>query len=157
MFVEHHTEANIFHHPLWTECLSQSYGYLPFAFVAKGGNSQILAGLPVMEINSWLTGNRWVALPFSDHCRPLLKNEKDIKSFTTELINKCKAINIPKLEIRHYLPSMEGLSHGESYFIHYLNLVDKPKNIFKRFRKKGVQYCIKKPVSFHKQGKIYKA
>jgi lipid II:glycine glycyltransferase (peptidoglycan interpeptide bridge formation enzyme) len=97
-----------------------------------------------MEINSWLTGKRWVALPFSDHCSPLVQNKKDIKSFTIELINTCKAINIPKLEIRHYLPSMEGLSSGDSHFIHYLNLVDKPENIFKRFRKKGVQYCIKK-------------
>jgi lipid II:glycine glycyltransferase (peptidoglycan interpeptide bridge formation enzyme) len=148
IFVEHHTEANIFHHPLWMECLSQSYGYQPFALVAKGVNGQILAGLPVMEINSWVTGKRWVALPFSDHCSPLLQNDKyDLEYFTRELIFKKSAPNISGIEIRHGLCPLEGLLQKKSYYIHFMKLEKTPEKVFKRFRKNFVR-CIKKASNF---------
>ena len=142
--VQNCSEANVFHHPSWSLCLSESYGYRPFVLAMKSSDGLILAGLPVLEINSWLTGKRWVSLPFSDHCSPLLQNENDLEFFTNELINTCKALSAPKVEIRQYLPSVEGFLNGKSYFIHYLKLGNKPEELYKRFRKKGVQYCIKK-------------
>ena len=143
-FVQNCSEANVFHHPFWSICLSESYGYHPFVLVMMSSDGRISAGLPVLEINSWLTGKRWVSLPFSDHCSPLVQNENDFEFFVNELIKASKAFNVPKFEIRQCLPSVEGLSNGDSYFIHYLKLDDKSERLYKRFRKKGVQYCIKK-------------
>lgn len=142
-FVMSKLEATLFHHPSWSICLSESYGYGPFVLVMKSPDGRILAGLPVLEINSWLTGKRWVALPFSDHCSPLVQNEKDLEFFTNELINTCKALSVPKVEIRQCLPSVEGLLNGSSYFIHYLKLDKKPEELFKNFRKNHIR-CIKK-------------
>ena len=84
--VEQSSGATVFHHPFWSTCLSQSYGYCPFVAVMKSSDDLIHAGLPVMEINSWLTSKRWVALPFSDHCSPLLQNKDDLEVFASEMI-----------------------------------------------------------------------
>ena len=143
-FVHSNRASTLFHHPSWSVCLSFSYGYRPFVLVMRAWDGQILAGLPMMEISSWLTGKRWVSLPFSDHCSPLMQNENDLEFFANELVNTCKALSAPKIEIRHGLPSVEGFSNGKSYFTHYLKLNNKPEELYKRFRKKGVQYCIKK-------------
>ena len=143
-FVKQSPGATLFHHPSWSICLSQTYGYRPFVVVMKDSDGQILAGLPVMEINSWLTGNRWVSLPFSDHCSPLFNNENDLELFCHELVHKNMEFNSPGIEIRQKLPPLDGIVRKNSYFIHYLKLDEKQEELFKKFRKKGVQYCIKK-------------
>jgi CelD/BcsL family acetyltransferase involved in cellulose biosynthesis len=62
--------ATFFHTSAWARVLSESYGYKPLYFsIIEDGK---LAGLiPVMEINSILTGTRGVSLPFTDICHPL--------------------------------------------------------------------------------------
>ena len=142
-FVQSHPEATVFHHPLWSIVISQNYGYRPFIAVMKSPNGQILAGLPMMEIDSWLTGKRWVALPFTDHCCPLLQNEDDLELFTRELIRKCNELNAPRIEIRHDLPLLTNLAGNSAYYIHYLRLDKKPEELFKLFRQNNIR-CIKK-------------
>lgn len=143
-FVEGSSYATIFHQPLWPELLANSYGYRSIGVVLEDLEGQIIAGLPMMEINSWLTGKRWVALPFTDHCRPLLQNKNDLELFTGELIRKNKEINSAGIEVRQALPHMNGIVYQNTNYIHYLKLDKKPEELFKNFRKKGVQYCIKK-------------
>ena len=146
--ISNHPNATIFHHPAWLKVLADCYGYRPFLIVLRDEDGEISAGLPFMEINSWLTGKRWVALPFSDHCCPLFQNKNDLELFCNELIGKNKRIKSPRVEIRQELPLLDGIVHKNSYFIHYLNLDKKPDEIFKKFRKKGVQYCIKKAAKY---------
>jgi len=60
-------QGTIFHSANWARLLSDSYGYQPeYLTVSENG---ILKGcLPVMEVNSFLTGRRGVSLSFSDYC-----------------------------------------------------------------------------------------
>lgn len=62
---------SFFHSAAWAKVLVETYGYAPNYFVAKGTND-LRALLPVMEVDSWLTGRRGIALPFTDDCEPLL-------------------------------------------------------------------------------------
>ena len=75
-------QTTFFHTAAWAKVLSESYGYEPLYFsLIENGH---LAGLiPVMEIDSFLTGKRGVALPFTDVCRPVA----DTKDIFNKLMN----------------------------------------------------------------------
>ncbi|MEO7678600.1 MAG: GNAT family N-acetyltransferase [Verrucomicrobiota bacterium] len=62
--------ATFFHTAAWARVLHETYRCRPLYFTAFRGD-RLLALLPVMEMNSPLTGRRGVALPFSDFCEPL--------------------------------------------------------------------------------------
>jgi len=64
--------------------------------------------------------------------------------FTYELERKNKELNSFGIEVRQELPLLGCIVHQNTNFIHYLKLDIKPEELFKKFRKKGVQYCIKK-------------
>jgi hypothetical protein len=58
-------DFSFFHGTAWLQALADSYGFTPH-FFSLGD-----AVLPVMECDSWLTGRRGIALPFTDECAPL--------------------------------------------------------------------------------------
>jgi hypothetical protein len=65
-----HPRGSIFHSSAWAKTLQKSYDFRPVYFMASqadGGSAM----LPLMEVNSWLTGRRGIALPFTDDCEPL--------------------------------------------------------------------------------------
>lgn len=66
-----------FHGSAWARVLSRAYGFAPVYFVARR-DARLCGVLPVMEVNSWLTGRRGVSLPFTDHCE-LLATEPVLK------------------------------------------------------------------------------
>ncbi len=59
-------EATPFHHPAWTRCLAEAYGWRPSVAALVAGE-RVRAGLPTLH----LPGGRRIALPFTDHCAPL--------------------------------------------------------------------------------------
>lgn len=62
--------ASFFHSAAWAKTLQTTYGFVPVYFIQiESGRLRSL--LPVMEVNSWLTGRRGVSLPFTDDCEPL--------------------------------------------------------------------------------------
>jgi len=76
-------DASFFHGAAWARVLHETYGFRPVYFVAtspaadpaaggdRSGPAGCAAVLPVMEVDSWLTGRRGVSLPFTDACAPL--------------------------------------------------------------------------------------
>jgi len=62
--------SSFFHSAAWARVLQEAYGYAPAYFTLSTAD-RLQALLPVMEINSWLTGRRGVSLPFTDDCEPL--------------------------------------------------------------------------------------
>ena len=63
--------ASFFHSSAWCRVLSESYGYKPVYFAEIAGDRfRIL--VPMMEIDSFLTGKRGVSLPFTDYCDPII-------------------------------------------------------------------------------------
>lgn len=72
--MRHFPAATSFHSAGWARVLHATYGYRPVYFV-RGGANTYESVLPVMEVNSWFTGRRGVALPFTDECEPLVSND----------------------------------------------------------------------------------
>jgi hypothetical protein len=143
-YVEMNPEATFFHQPIWSIVLSKTYGYRSFVLAVRNASGQIVVGLPIMRINSWLTGRRWVSLAFTDHCKILIRDGDAVRALTKSLINKTRQENALRIEIRDKLPPINGCIPKKSYFIHYLNLSKGEDELFRSFRKKGVQYCVKK-------------
>jgi hypothetical protein len=69
--------ATFFHGSAWARVLSESYGYTPLYFSVIDGE-KLHALVPMMEVNSFLTGKRGVSLPFTDYCDPLI--DKSVES-----------------------------------------------------------------------------
>lgn len=63
--------ATFFHSAAWARVLHETYGYRPIYFVEKRTDGGLAALVPVMEVDSWLTGRRGISLPFTDECAPL--------------------------------------------------------------------------------------
>src|SRR3954454_24215984 len=77
-------EAIIFHEPAWMALLHREYGFA-FQAVCVVDGADVLAGLPLARVRSRLTGDRLVALPFSDCCAPLFREGSDAPEIRREL------------------------------------------------------------------------
>jgi hypothetical protein len=77
-----HPDATIFHSTAWARVLVDTYGHRP-CYVQMSFNGSLLALVPMMEVQSVLTGSRGICLPFSDYCAPLT-----FSSFGHELVTQ---------------------------------------------------------------------
>jgi len=64
-------QGTIFHSANWARLLADSYGYHPAYFLLSKPGA-FIGCLPVMEVDSILTGRRGVCLSFSDFCGSLV-------------------------------------------------------------------------------------
>jgi hypothetical protein len=65
-----HARGSLFHSSAWAKTLQGAYGFRPVYF-RTGQPDGRSALLPLMEVDSWVTGRRGIALPFTDDCEPL--------------------------------------------------------------------------------------
>ena len=72
-------DAGIFHSVPWCRVLHETYGYSPRYLVRSDGD-RFHSALPLMEVKSWLTGQRGVSLPFTDAVEPLCPDGKAFQS-----------------------------------------------------------------------------
>src|SRR4051794_20497054 len=61
-----------FHHPAWSRLIADCYGYRAFVFGVADDGGRLLAGVPVIDVSTWLLGRKWVSLPFTDFCPPVV-------------------------------------------------------------------------------------
>ncbi len=104
-FFSCHESACIFHHPAWSRLISRTYSYRPQVLVMLDPNGKIAAALPVMEINSLLTGRRIVCLPFTDHCRPLSQDPEAHAALVRHLERLFLEKQLPRVDIRWEVPA----------------------------------------------------
>ena len=79
-----HPDASFFHGSAWARVLSRTYGHRPF-YLHGHQNGKTAMLLPMMEVNSPLTGRRGVCLPFTDVCGPLVF---DVDTAASTLVDK---------------------------------------------------------------------
>jgi hypothetical protein len=77
--------ATFFHETAWLRVLSDTYGFTPVCLVGYNHN-QLNALLPMVEVNSMLTGRRGVALPFADYCPPLAEPPTDAQALIAQAL-----------------------------------------------------------------------
>jgi len=143
-FVQSQPDATIFHHPIWTNLMAQAYGYRPLALVQTAPDGQIVAGLPLLEVRSPLTGWRFVSLPFTDYCPPLARDATSLSQLSAGLALWRKSVGEPSLEARGEMPMAPGMSPVAVAVRHVLPLQTDSNHVFRRFRRSQVQQIILK-------------
>ena len=134
-FVKQNTSASIFHHPAWSQLLVDCYNYKPFVIIVLNGDGEICAGLPIMQINSRITGRRWVSLPFSDYCTPLYRDDQALGQLTNQLVEIYKGGMIPKMELRGEYPLHATIQRTSHEVLHIVHLEPDAELMLKRTHK----------------------
>jgi CelD/BcsL family acetyltransferase involved in cellulose biosynthesis len=95
--VRSHPGALAFHHPSWIRLLSECYGFRPFVLLVEDGSG----GLPFLEISRALRWTRWVSLPFTDSCPPLVRPGESTLRESIE--TRAAAAGVSSVEVRGLL------------------------------------------------------
>jgi hypothetical protein len=145
-FLARHPQATIFHTREWLQALQTTYGYTPVAFTTSVG--QLSNGMVFCRVQSWLTGNRLVSLPFSDHCQPLASGG-DLKAILEYLRGQRRSEGSRYVEIRPV--SDEGIFDDqpnfgvdEDFSFHAIDLRPDLETIYRGFHDSCVRRKIKK-------------
>jgi CelD/BcsL family acetyltransferase involved in cellulose biosynthesis len=131
-FIGAHPDAMIFHHPAWIKSLADSYGYRPFIVGVRSDDNRLRAGIPVMEINSPLTGRRWVSLPFSDFCSPLYTtdNEEVKRQIAENILALAKDARMSDVELRGIYSDHSALLEDSHFVTHEVPLESDTDKVF---------------------------
>jgi CelD/BcsL family acetyltransferase involved in cellulose biosynthesis len=136
-FLEGTQGASIFHHPAWLKVLRETYDYSPICLAATEADS-LVGLLPLMEVRSWLTGNRAVCLPFSDACGAVVRNEPALHS----LLQYCEELRNARgwkyVEIRDSVVS-NGFRTAAHYKLHRTSLDADSNALFRTLKKTQIQ------------------
>jgi hypothetical protein len=92
-------DYSFFHTMEWAKVINNSYNYIPKYFLAIDEN-EVVGIVPLMFIESWLTGKRAVSLPFSDFCGPLFKNDSESSNIFQKIYRVCRSEGQKYIEFR---------------------------------------------------------
>ena len=146
-------DCSFFHSSAWSKVLCETYNYKPNYFTLFDGN-RLLALIPVIEINSILTGRRGVSLPFSDYCEPIIDKSVQFKDFLAQIIKHSKKNKWKYLELRGGERLLNDTKPAAQYLGHTLNLSQNEGQIFSSFRNSTVRN-IKKAEKTNVDVKLY--
>jgi hypothetical protein len=140
--VARHPQASLFHTTAWAKVLAGAYGYKAAYFALnEGGGPQAL--LPVMEVDSWLTGRRGVALPFADDCEPLYSDITSIKDLTQTVLAYGWKRHWKYAEFRGGRTVFEGVPPSLSFHGHIIDLAQ-PEDTLSGRLESSVRRAIRK-------------
>jgi hypothetical protein len=124
-------DYSIFHSKEWCQLLDKTYGYKP-CYIILPGDTKFNLLIPMMEVNSIITGNRIVSLPFSDYCEPFSQE------FTfDEILNQLKSLydkrNYKYIELRGGNYPFTSLPYSKGY-VHKIDLTLGEERIYNNIR-----------------------
>ena len=108
----------------------ETYGFVPHYFYtgAAGAPETVL---PLMEVDSWLTGRRGVALPFTDECAPLGAGKAGAGGLFDAAVAFGKARGWKYIELRGGKDWPAGQA-SVSFYGHKLELAGDEKMLFEK-------------------------
>jgi len=138
-------DYSFFHSSSWAKVLCESYNYKPLYFTL-GNNRSFSVLVPIMEVNSFLTGRRGVSLPFSDYCELILDQGFDVREVLKYIIDYGKKARWKYIELKPGKKMHEGVQPSERFYTHALPLVQEEGRIFEKFRE-STRRNIKKAIN----------
>ncbi len=137
----------MFHTTAWLDSLRRTYGYQPVCLTTSPPSDPLQNGLVFCRVESWITGRRFVSLPFSDHCDFLIDTPTSVPALLATLAQECEKQKQAYVEIRPLCPA-DGIqpffSPTVAYCFHALNLDPTLETLFSNFHKDSTQRKIKR-------------
>ncbi len=146
-FLERNPNSSIFHTRAWLEALRRTYGYTPVVYTTTPQGSDLRNGILFCDVKSWLTGNRLVSLPFSDHCEPLIEQPEELRQvyFVLDRLVRSQLWRYVELRPITTMEPSASLNHlTVKYHFHQLDLTRNLGTIFQNFHKNCIQRKIKR-------------
>ena len=147
-FLKSLPDASIYHTPMWRQVLTQTYGYKDY-YLASWEDGNLVALMPLMLVESWLTGKRLVSLPFSNFCGPVGDQTK-FSALIDEAIRLSTNLRVRALEIRTQA-DVNDLADNRfrrvSYFLTSIVQLDSdPDRVWKRFKDRNVRTEVRQAI-----------
>lgn len=140
-FVEKHPLGLIYHLSGWKRVLEKSFSHIRGHFLAieDDESGEIIAGIPIYTVKSWLTGNRLVSIPFATLCDPLISSLSDMEIIWPVLADLYEKIGARYIELRAwgFASSFDNdprFAVSVQHKHHYLILDRDPQELIRRFR-----------------------
>lgn len=133
---------SFFHGAAWARVLVATYGFTPFYF-ATGAANVPESFLPLMEVDSWLTGKRGVALPFTDECAPLTIHSSENQKLFSSALNFGRERGWKYIECRGGRKLFGAVPAALSFYGHALELAADEEKMFGRLES-SVRRAIRK-------------
>lgn len=128
-----HRSATVFHTEAWARVLNKTYGHTPLGLRFSEA-SEAVALLPMMEVDSSITGRRGVSMPFSDFCEPLTFGQFNSGLLLQKLLELARERNWRYFELRGGRPALPAEAvASEGYYGHQLDLTIGLEKLFARF------------------------
>lgn len=131
-FIINNFDPDIFHSAEWCLVLKSTYNFFPNYFLFLNSDRP-LAVIPLMEIRSFLTGNRAVGLPFTDHCNPLKNSDLDLQPLSKEIFVYGNKKKWKYIEFRSSFFTSQQPPH-ETYYTHNIDLSMSPGELWARLK-----------------------
>jgi hypothetical protein len=126
-----HRDASFFHSASWAGVLHDTYGHVPHYFCTVK-DERLAAVLPVMEVNSPLTGRRGVSLPFTDESLFLSDGSVTADAVFQDAIHFGRLRKWKYMECRGIKNLSKTASPSLSFFGHVLPLSAREDQMFSR-------------------------
>ena len=143
-FVGRHELGLVYNLSSWKKTLEDAFPHISGRFLALRENTsgQIVAGMPVYRVRSWLLGNRIVSVPFASFCNPLVSDDWQLSLLLPEVLEEYQRNRSDRLEIR-MTEATRQLSHPllsrtARYKHHYLSLDKDPDQLFASLAKSSI-------------------
>ncbi len=124
-------EHSFFHSSNWAGVLMDSYSYKPLYFTRREG-AHVSAMIPVMEVDSLLTGKRGVSIPFTDYCEPVASDEDGFSTLFDEVLQYGRGAGWKYLELRGGAKYFNGAVPHRTWVRHVLPLRGGESELFRR-------------------------
>ena len=142
-WIDSHPKTTVFHSSAWARVLVETYGHLP-CYLRICAQGELIALVPVIEVQSLLTKRRGVCLPFTDYCAPLLFNVLSRAAVMDKVRQVARERKWSYFELRaDSIISAGEATASESYYGHRLDLRPGGKQLFAGFEP-SVQRAIRK-------------
>jgi CelD/BcsL family acetyltransferase involved in cellulose biosynthesis len=132
--VDRHPRGSVFHTRGWLEALQRTYGYQPAVLTTAPRGVRLRDGIVFCRVKSWLTGQRLVSLPFSDHCDPLVDDVVEHEHLMEGLCAEKKRWKYVELRPTHRQSRLySDFAPANSYYLHRLDLRPEPNQLLSSF------------------------
>ncbi len=148
--VARHPLGTIYHLSAWKRAVEESFTHIRGRILGLRdlSSGDLVGGLPVYTVSSWLLGNNLVAAPFATYCDPLLRAPCDMRQLWSLLGTLHREIRNCRVHVkaRSALPVADDLGFGQntSHLHHYLPLEGGPEKLMKGFSRTNVRQWIQR-------------
>ena len=145
--VNSHPQASVFHCTRWLNALKAAYGYDPIVITSCSQEEALTNGLVFCRIESWLTGRRFVSLPFSDDCEPLVSGSAQLDDLLLYIRAQVEHGRWKYAEIRPAVcqpGSQTGFGPSMAYRSHRLDLSASVQELLQNSHRSCIQRKIRR-------------